>query len=226
VKKARAASSHARSHFTFKKEPPYGNRKANPRQSRECKALHRPVGSRQSQFRGNNFKHGLCPTEGFFILLPGEPAEEYLDLKNTLSSQFNPETPTEIILVQRMAESEWLRARAVMFQSKALYVDEGKEAADKLNLYIRYATTHERSFYKALNELTKLRKEKEKSEIGFKSQERKQAAEIRAVERQNLTRESLAFKKEELLFKKEVHQAKKTPVQAPQAPPDDLGMAA
>jgi hypothetical protein len=175
---------------------------------------------------GNNFKHGLCPTEGFFILLPGEPQEEYLDLKNTLSSQFNPETPTEIILVQRMAESEWLRARAVMFQSKALYVDEGKEAAAKLSLYMRYATTHERSFYKALNELTKLRKEKEKSEIGFKSQERKQAAAIRAVERQNLTREALAFKKDELSFKKEVYQAKKSPAQAPKAPADDLKMAA
>jgi hypothetical protein len=113
-----------------------------------------------------------------------------------------------------------------MFQSKALYVDEGKEAAAKLNLYIRYATTHERSFYKALNELTKLKKEKEKSEIGFKSQELKQEAAVRAVERQNLTREALAFKKDELLFKKEVYQAKKAPAQAPPAPADDLGMAA
>ncbi len=62
-----------------------------------------------------------------------------------------------------MAESEWLRARAGMLQTRALYVEEGKDAADKLNLYIRYAKTHESSFYKALNELTKIRKEREKS---------------------------------------------------------------
>ena len=40
---------------------------------------------------GNNFKHGLCPTEGFFVLLPNEPIEEYVDLKTTLRNQYNPE---------------------------------------------------------------------------------------------------------------------------------------
>ncbi len=175
---------------------------------------------------GNNFKHGLCPTEGFFVLLPNEPAEEYFDLKETLRSQFSPETPTEIILVQRMAESEWLRARAVMLQTRALYVEEGKDAADKLSLYMRYAKTHESSFYKALNELTKLRKDREKSEIGFKSQELKQEAAVRAVVRQNLSQEALAFKKDELLFKKEVYQAKKVVVKAPAAPSPDREMAA
>ncbi len=151
---------------------------------------------------GNNFKHGLCPTEGFFALLPNEPAEEYFDLKDTLRSQFSPETPTEIILVQRMAESEWLRARAVMLQTRALYVEEGKDAASQLNLYIRYAKTHESSFYKALNELTKLRKEREKAEIGFKSQELKQEAAVRAVERQNLLPRIARFQKRRAAFQK------------------------
>ena len=176
---------------------------------------------------GNNFKHGLCPTEGFFVLLPGEPVEEYLDLKNTLRNEYNPETPTEIILVQRMAESEWLRGRAVMLQSHALYTEDGnKDGTHKANLYMRYATAHEKSFYKALNELRTIRKERAKSENGFKSQELKQEAAVRAVERQNLSREALIFKKDELLFKKEVFQAKKTPVPAPKAAPVDREMAA
>ena len=175
---------------------------------------------------GNNFKHGLCPTEGFFVLLPNEPLEEYLDLKTTLRREYQPETPTELILVQRMAESEWLRGRAAMLQTKALFVEDGKDAERTSNIYMRYATAHEKSFYKALNELTKLRKEREKSENGFKSQELKQEAAVRAVERQNLSREALIFKKDELLYKKEVFQAKKVPVQAPKAPPLDREMAA
>ena len=175
---------------------------------------------------GNNFKHGLCPTEGFFVLLPSEPVEEYLDLKNTLRNEFKPETPTEIILVQRMAESEWLRGRAVMLQTSSLCVEEGKNAAHQMNLYMRYAATHERSFYKALHELRTIRKEREKSEIGFKSQELKQEAAVRAAERQNLTREAIAVKKDELLFKKEVFESKKAPVQAPKTPPGHQEMAA
>ena len=113
-----------------------------------------------------------------------------------------------------------------MLQTKALFVEDGKDAERTSNLYMRYATAHEKSFYKAMNELTKIRKEREKSENGFKSQELKQEAAVRAVERQNLSREALIFKKDELLYKKEVFQAKKAPVQAPKAPPSDREMAA
>jgi hypothetical protein len=96
----------------------------------------------------------------------------------------------------------------------------------KLNLYIRYGKTHESSFYKALKELQSIRKQKLNSEIGFKSQELKQEAAVRAVERQNLTREGLAFKKDELSFKKEVFQTKKVVGKASKAPSDGLEMVA
>ena len=116
-------------------------------------------------------------------------------------------------------------SRATQLQTQTIF-QEADDQEKKLNLYIRYAKTHENSFYKALNELQKLRKEREKSEIGFKSQELKQEAAVRAVEHQNLTRETLAFKKDELLFKKEVYQAKKIVVKAPAAPSPDREMAA
>ena len=42
------------------------------------------------------------------------------------------------------------------------------------------STTHDRAFYKALNQLQKLRAEQRKSEIGFESQKRQQAADLAA----------------------------------------------
>ena len=174
---------------------------------------------------GNNFKHGLCPTDKFFVLLPDESMEDFVELITELRIEHNCETATEFLLVGRMAESEWMRARAAQLQTKTICL-EPEDHDKKLNLYMRYATAHEKSFYKALNALQKLRKERANSEIGFKREELKQASEIRAAVRQNLSHEALAFKKDELLFKKEVFQTKKSPVPAPKTPSGDLKMAA
>ena len=71
-------------------------------------------------------------------------------------------------------------------------------------LYMRYQTTHERAFHKALNELLRLRAEKRKLEIGFESQERKrkenaqrEAAEARRQANEN-RRETAETRKQEL----------------------------
>ncbi len=144
--------------------------------------------------------------------------EDYVELITALRYEHNPETATETILVGRMAESEWLRARAAQLQTQTIF-QEADDQEKKLNLYIRYAKTHENSFYKALKELQSIRKQKLNSEIGFKSQELKQEAAVRAVERQNLTREGLAFKKDELLFKKEVFLTKKVVIKGPKRLP-------
>ena len=157
----------------------------------------------------NNLKHGLCGTELFFALLPGEDPENFVHLTLSLRHQYEPQNATEIILVRRMAEAEWMRARAVGLQTECLVNDP--DNLKKIALFIRYQTTHERSFYKALNELQKLREQTRKAEIGFESQKLKQAAETRVGEALNL-------KKEELEFKKEVFQAKKERVQTQSAP--------
>ena len=77
----------------------------------------------------------------------------------------------------------------------------------RLSLFIRYETTHERAFYRALKELQTLRKEKRNIEIGFESQKLKQAAETRASEAQTLRREQFEFKKMIIQLKKEVRPA-------------------
>jgi hypothetical protein len=85
---------------------------------------------------------------------------------------------TEEILVEKMAQHYWLTQRAQRFADVAIETGDDK----KLALYLRYQTTHDRAFYKSLEQLVKLRAEKRKAEIGFESQKQKQAAAERQQE--------------------------------------------
>jgi hypothetical protein len=175
----------------------------------------------------NNLQHGLCGTELFFALLPGEDPENFAHLTLSLRHQYEPQNATEIILVRRMAEAEWMRARAVGFQTDCFVSDP--DNLKKIALFIRYQTTHERSFYKALNELQKLREQTRKAEIGFESQSLKQAAETRSVEALNLKKDVHNLKKEEFEFKKTAFQVKNERFETPAEPeisPSGLEIAA
>jgi hypothetical protein len=143
----------------------------------------------------NNFRHGLAPRhhEVFTFMKDEEPAR-FGELLTKLLKEHSPQGETQKILVRRMAESEWLRARAVRLQTDC-FTDYDNLNEKRLSLFIRYETTHERAFYRALKELQTLRKEKHNTEIGFESQKLKQAAETRASEAQNLRREQFEFKK-------------------------------
>ena len=115
----------------------------------------------------NAIRHGLT---GAFMFLPGERPEAFDKLKNDLLAEHQPETATEKLLVESMAQHYWLQQRAVRLQS--LCFDEAGLCEDEraLGLYMRYQSTPERAFHKALNTLLKLRAEKRKSGIGFVSQ--------------------------------------------------------
>jgi hypothetical protein len=74
-----------------------------------------------------------------------------------------------------MAESNWLAARAQRLQDTCINLETGAVTNEKLfSLYMRYQTTHTRSFHKSLNDLFKLRSEKRKDELGFEAQRRKE----------------------------------------------------
>jgi hypothetical protein len=119
----------------------------------------------------NSWKHGL--TFGSFRVLCTESQMQYQDLLQELLSEYNPATPTEGILVERMAQHHWLRNRALHFQNH--YLESGDESsASKLSLFMRYESMHERAFHKCLADLLKLRAEKQKQEIGFASQAHKE----------------------------------------------------
>jgi hypothetical protein len=130
----------------------------------------------------NNFRHGLS---GAFRVLDWENQEEYRALHLALEKEHHPATPTEEMLVETMAHSYWLRKRALILQNTC-FNGESPACHDEklLALYMRYQTTHDRAFHRALNDLLKLRAEKCKQEIGFESQKHKQAEEARRQARE------------------------------------------
>jgi hypothetical protein len=125
-----------------------------------------------------------------------------------------------------MAQSEWLRARALRLQADCVQDGLAKEDVAKLGVLIRYQTTHERAFHRSLKELQNLRKERRNVEIGFESQKLKQASEVRASEGMNLKKEAQILKREEFKFKKFVIQTKKGVPPPVEISPGDLKMAA
>ena len=136
----------------------------------------------KSAISQNNFRHGLS---GHFQVLAWEPQCEYDALFASLRLQHKPETCFEVSLVEKMAQHYWLSQRAIRCQNACLADGFPKGGDDKgLALYIRYQNTHDRAFYKALNNLLKLRAEKRKQEIGFESQKHKEAEETRRQTRE------------------------------------------
>jgi low affinity Fe/Cu permease len=131
----------------------------------------------------NNFRHGFT---GAFRVLDWENHEEYRSMHLALGKEHQPTTLTEEMLVETMAQSYWLRKRALILQNTCFKGESSIcEEPKDLALYIRYQNTHDRAFHKALNNLLKLRAEKRKQEIGFESQKHKQAEEARRQANEN-----------------------------------------
>ncbi|HEX3685318.1 MAG TPA: hypothetical protein VHU83_22480 [Bryobacteraceae bacterium] len=127
----------------------------------------------------NNFKYGL--TGSSFAVLEFENQDEYDHVLCGLRFEHQPASMTESILVDKMAQSYWLSKRALYLQDQCC-TDEDlslEQQQKQLALFIRYQTTHDRAFHRALNDLLKLRADKRKQEIGFESQQRRLAAESR-----------------------------------------------
>ena len=135
----------------------------------------------------NNFRHGFT---GAFRVLPWESQDDYSALQLVLEKEHQPATPTEELLVESMAQSYWLRKRALVLQNTCFTGESPDSVNEKeLALYIRYQNTHDRAFHRSLNDLLKLRAEKRKQEIGFESQKQKQAEETRRAAGENRKQE-------------------------------------
>jgi hypothetical protein len=151
----------------------------------------------------NNFRHGLI---GSFSVLPWEDRAAFDKLLKDLTDEHQPSTPTETLLVERLARHFWLSERALALQSGCF--NASAPACDdekRLALYMRYHATHERAFYKALSELQKLRKQKTQEQIGFERQSARQAAEARRLELQSakIRRVTLDTEEKQYAFEKE-----------------------
>src|SRR5205807_2613098 len=88
--------------------------RSTPRQSRQFPTQLRPkssTGKRTVSF--NAFRHGLT---GRFKIMPYESEQEYEELLDGLREEHHPTTPTEHLLVDRMAQHHWLSQRALYLQ--------------------------------------------------------------------------------------------------------------
>jgi len=113
----------------------------------------------------NSFKHGLASGE---LTIPDEDPAEFEALLRDLVEEHQPAHATEELLVKEMAQSWWLAQRAIRLQNEC-FTENGVDER-RLSLFLRYQTTHERAFHKALNTLLRLRKERSRSANGFVSQ--------------------------------------------------------
>ena len=113
----------------------------------------------------NSFKHGLASGA---IVVPGEDPAGFEALLNDLVTDHAPANCTEELLVREMAQSYWLMQRATRLQN-ACFAD-GEVDGKQLALFLRYRTTYERAFHKALNTLIRLKKQRESANRQFVSQ--------------------------------------------------------
>ena len=115
----------------------------------------------------NNFRHGLAST---FVVLPSEDSTAYDDLLLSLNLEFSPSTETEEMLVTAMGQHHWLTQRALRLQQPLFEaaIETGAAPDGKqLGLYLRYQSTNDRAYHKALSQLLRLRSDRSRSEIGW-----------------------------------------------------------
>jgi len=116
----------------------------------------------------NALRHGF--TGGFRMMGP-EDRREFDQLVAQLHADLKPTTVLEAMLLERMAQHHWVVQRSIRYQNNC--VEESFFIAENFNVLLRYHTTHERAFSRALADHLKLRNQRLKEE---KSNSRSQTA--------------------------------------------------
>ncbi len=119
----------------------------------------------------NATKHGLASGQ---LIVPGEDPAEFDSLLAALLEDHQASGETEQLLIKEMAQSHWLAQRAIRLQN-GCFTEEGVNEKS-LSLFLRYFTTHNRAFHKALADLQRSQKERRKQERGFVSRSAAQTA--------------------------------------------------
>lgn len=112
----------------------------------------------------NSIKHGARASS--IRLLPSENAQEWEDLLSELRNEWSPETPTEQLLLERLATAEWRRRRAEVFELGGLRFEGAGSEADTgmafvrdchkgqtISLALRYRRSANAEFMSAMHEL-------------------------------------------------------------------------
>src|SRR5258708_29783901 len=148
---------------------------ANRENSQKSTGPRTPEG--RAAVRLNGVKHGLTAET---IVLKGESQADFTNLMDSYEAEHDPATPTEEALVVQLGLAAW-RLRRLYHQEAGFYAFQMKNLADgreslKLNdaermgyvclmsdqtldMFSRQEGRLQRSFYRALHELQRLRKE-------------------------------------------------------------------
>src|SRR5687768_3829879 len=122
----------------------------------------------------NSFRHGLTSSK---IVLPGEDPAEYDAFRADILEQYQPANATEQILAEELCAAGWRlnRSRAVETEVfKKLMGDAADSAVGLAKVFVekpkeferllRYLTSIERAYFRVLDKLTKLQKERRAEE--------------------------------------------------------------
>ncbi len=116
----------------------------------------------------NRLSHGFNSS---VIFLAMEDPDEFNALLADFQTEFQPATPCEQVLLEKVVYNQWLSLRAARLQSIALSASIPAGLIHKdLAVLIRYSQTAERAFLRFRTELLNAQKERKKSEIGFEPQ--------------------------------------------------------
>jgi len=148
----------------------------NRRNAQNSSGPRTPVGKLASS--RNSTKHGLASS---VLLIPGEDPAALAALQAAFLDEYQPANPTEHILIEEMAQSHWLTQRALRLQNEC-FSSEGVDTKG-LALFLRYQSTHQRAFHRALNTLLALQRSRRKTTVGFVSQPIPKTAEPDAAAR-------------------------------------------
>ena len=153
-----------------------------------------PVSDLGKAITSQNRATHLLSQYATFVVLSHEDPDLFLELTGTLMTQFGvtPNEPDEHAIVTRMAQHEWMRRRALEYQDWIFNDDRVDQRMERMKLFMRYESQHERAYNSCFNQLLKLRAEKRSAKIGFErekqlcqqAEERKQRHETAQKARQ------------------------------------------
>jgi len=146
----------------------------SPSQKSKSKSTGPRTESGKAASSQNALRHGLASGT---ILIPGEDPAEFQALETALFDQYKPADPTQTILVHDMAKHHWLKDRALRLQGEALALATPGEIPASFPVLLRYQTTNDRAFYKALDTLKVLQLQAENDAHDFVSQQQYDIAE-------------------------------------------------
>jgi hypothetical protein len=122
----------------------------------------------------NSSRHGLTGNQ---IVMPGEDAAAYEELRQGMHDSWKPANEPELVLVDQIAAASWRLMRALRVETAVL--EKLAEGSDNPDAAIaaallerpkdvariqRYVTSAQNAFYKAMAELTRLQKARQAAE--------------------------------------------------------------